>query len=562
MTTSMESHCISFREIPQTTKLFLTFLEDFNRVARYYGFRPSVSGVEEAAQQVSLDANVRQGVIEVLREQNRRLCGDGKLDEAASRNLGRLANGAVAIVTGQQVGLFSGPAYSFYKAVTAVAWADELSRRGIEAVPIFWLATEDHDLAEINHAAWTTRTGLAEFTLPLGETEQGRRVGEIPLGPAITAPVVTAIDTLEGEFSGEVARALRESYTPGDTYGSSYGKLMSRLVSGRGIIFLDPLDSRLHKFAARIYRRALDDSNPIRDELLTRSKELEREGFHAQVKVTRESTLLFYNVDGIRHPLRQRNGKFYAGSGTFSADELRSAIELAPEDFTPNVLLRPIVQDTLLPTAAYIGGPAEIAYMAQAQVLYQRLLGRMPAMLPRASFTIIEQPVARLMKKYGLDFRDVIRGRQRLRSKMELKSLPRALAARFEKDEKYLRKLMQTYRNPFQKLDGTLNGARDISERKILHQFLKLKAKAGRAEGFRTGVLDRHERTLVAQLYPHRGLQERTLSALPWLATYGPEFLDGLAQLSAIGSSPNESSGKQAPPNFVACAHQHHILFT
>jgi bacillithiol synthase len=561
MTNSIESHCISFREIPQTTKLFLTFLEDFDRVARYYGFRPSLAGAEEAAREVRLDPEIRRGVIEVLREQNARFSNEGKLDEATSRNLARLANGAVAVVTGQQVGLFSGPAYSFYKAITAVAYADELSRHGVEAVPVFWVATEDHDLAEINHAAWATHNGVAEFTLPLGETEEGRRVGEIPLGAAITAQVVTAVGTLEGEFSGEVARALRESYTPGDTYGSAYAKLVSRLVSGRGIIFLNPLDPRLHRFAAGVCHRALEEADGLREELIGRSKELERGGFHAQVKVARESTLLFYNVDGIRHPLRQRNQKFYAGRAVFSAEDLRAAIDRAPEDFTPNVLLRPIVQDTLLPTAAYIGGPAEIAYMAQAQILYRRLLGRMPAMLPRASFTVIEPPIARLMKKYGLDFRDLIRGRQELRSKMELKSLPQRLTGRFEKDEKSLRKLLQGYRDPFQKLDGTLNGALGISERKILHQFLKLKAKAGRAEGFRTGVLDRHERILVDQLYPHRGLQERTLSALPWLAAYGPEFLDDLAQLSAVGSSPHDSSGKKAP-NAVACAHQHHVLST
>ena len=157
---------------------------------------------------------------------------------------------------------------------------------------------------------------------------------------------------------------------------------------------------------------------------MARSKELERGGFHAQVKVARESTLLFYNVDGIRQPLRQRNGKYFAGGATFTADELRAAIEKTPEAFTPNVLLRPVVQDTLLPTAAYVGGPAEIAYMAQAQVVYRQLLGRMPAMLPRASFTIIEPAVARLLKKYGLDFRDMLRGRQYLRARMEVKSLP------------------------------------------------------------------------------------------------------------------------------------------
>jgi bacillithiol synthase len=561
MTASMETHCISFREIPQTTRLFATFLEDFGRVARYFGHAPSVAGAISASKEVQLDPVVRQGVVEVLREQNQRFGGTATLDQEIARNLDRLANGAVAIVTGQQVGLFTGPAYSFYKAVTAAAYAEELTHQGIEAVPVFWLATEDHDLAEINHAAWTTRTGLAEFALPVGEGEEGRRVGEIPLGAAITAPIVTAVDTLEGPHAADVARALRESYAPDETYGSAYGKLIARLVAGRGIIFLDPLDSRLHHFAAGVYRRVLDDADSLRDTLLARSKELERGGFHAQVKVARESTLLFYNVDGIRQPLRQRNGKFFAGDAIFSGEELRSAIANTPEAFTPNVLLRPVVQDTLLPTAAYIGGPAEIAYMAQAQVVYQHLLGRMPAILPRASFTIIEPPVARLLKKYGLDFRDVIRGRQHLRARMEMKSLPRALAGRFEKDEKSLRKLLAAYQKPLERLDGTLAGALGLAERKILHQFLKLKSKAGRAENFRTGVLDRHERMLLDALYPHRGLQERTLSALPWLAAYGPEFLDDLSELSAIGAS-GAAPVDERSANATPCAHQHHVLFT
>jgi bacillithiol synthase len=561
MTTFMETHCISFRDIPQTTKVFATFLEDFGRVARYYGQSPSLAGVIAAAKEVQLDPVVRRGVVEVLREQNKRFGGTDALDEHIARNLDRLANGAVAIVTGQQVGLFTTPAYSFYKAMTAVAYAEELTRQGIEAVPIFWVATEDHDLAEINHAAWTTRTGLAEFALPVGAGEEGRRVGEIKLGEAIAAPVVTAVDTLEGPYAGDVARALRESYAPDETYGSAYAKLMARLVAGRGTIFLDPLDARLHHFAAGIYRRALDEADTLRETLLARSKELERGGFHAQVKVARESTLLFYNVDGIRQPLRRRNGKYFAGSAAFSGDELRAAIEKTPEAFTPNVLLRPVVQDTLLPTAAYVGGPAEIAYMAQAQVVYRELLGRMPAMLPRASFTIIEPAVARLLKKYGLDFRDMMRGRQYLRARMEMKSLPRRLAKRFERDEKALRKLLQGYRKSFERLDGTLKGALALTERKMLHQFLNLKRKAGRAENFRTGVLDRHERILVDALYPHRGLQERTLSALPWLATYGPEFLDDLTQLSAIGVSGAPPSGKQSA-SATPCAHQHHVIYT
>jgi uncharacterized protein YllA (UPF0747 family) len=167
----------------------------------------------------------------------------------------------------------------------------------------------------------------------------------------------------------------------------------------------------------------------------------------------------------------------------------------------------------------------------------------MPAILPRAAFTLVEPAIARLLTKYGLDVRDVMRGRQHLRGKMEQKSLPRALARRFEADDKALHKVLKGYRKPLERLDRTLLGALDAAERKILHQFLKLKRKAGRAENFRTGVLDRHERLLLDALYPHRDLQERTLSALPFVASNGSELLDTLSH------------------DVNLSAPQHHILF-
>jgi hypothetical protein len=188
--------------------------------------------------------------------------------------------------------------------------------------------------------------------------------------------------------------------------------------------------------------------------------------------------------------------------------------------------------------------------------------------LPRASFTLVEPPIARLLKKYGLDFRDVMRGRQRLRGRMEMKSLPRALAGRFAADEKALRRLLEAYRKPLAHLDRTLTGALDSAERKMMHQFLKLKGKAGRAENFRTGILDRHERILVDALYPHRGLQERTLSALPALAAYGPELLDDLAGVSVMSgpaaepvASADAEAEAEASAKAQPCSHQHHILF-
>jgi bacillithiol biosynthesis cysteine-adding enzyme BshC len=543
MSTSMEPHCLPFHELPHTTKLFAAYTSDFERVERYFSHPPTEDGVLAAAARVRLDAETRRTVVEVLREQNARLAPDSEVPPETRKNLDRLAAGAVAIVTGQQVGLFSGPAYSIYKAVTVLRWAEAITRRGTDAVPIFWLATEDHDLAEVNHSDWNTPEGLTRFELPMRNEDNGCRVGEVLLGTPIKSLVARASAALSGPYAADYAAALGDSYSPRATYGSAFGKLMARLLAGRGIIFIDPLDERLHRLSAGVYRRALDEAAVLQAQLIARSKELEHSGFHAQVKVTRETTLLFYNVEKRRQPLRLHNGIFTAGRATFSLDELRAAIEKSPEAFTANVLLRPVIQDTILPTVAYVGGPAEIAYMAQNEIVYKALLGRMPAILPRAGFTLIDPPIARLLKKYGLEIRDVFRGRQYLRKLMERKSLPRRLASRFDVDEKFLRRILNKYRKPFERLDRTLMGALDSSGRKMLHQLLKLKEKAGRAQNLRTGVLDRHERMILDALYPHRDLQERTLSALPWLATYGPELLDQL----------REHSNLSAP--------QHHLLF-
>jgi bacillithiol synthase len=548
---SVESHCIPFREIPHTAKLLQSFLEDFTRVSSYYAHPPTTAGIDAAAREVRLAPAVRSAVVEVLREQNRRFGPGNAIDSVTARNLDRLAAGAAAIVTGQQVGLFCGPAYTFYKALSAVRCVQETTSRGIDSVPIFWLASEDHDLAEVNHVFWNTRNGLAKYELPAKEEDAGRHVGEVLLGNAIEAIVAMAAESLEGPFASEVGTALRESYTPGETYGSAFGKLLARLLAGQGIIFMDPLDTRFHRLAAHVYSQALDESDSLREALLARSKDLEGAGFHAQVKVTRETTLLFYKVNGRREPLRSHNGKFVAGTAEFSREQLTAALKDAPESFTPSALLRSVVQDTLLPTAAYIGGPAELAYMAQTQVNYEKILGRMPAILPRASFTIVEQPIARFLAQYGLDIRDLFAGVQHLRAKMVQKSLTAGLASRFEAGEAALRNLLAEFKEPLDRLDPTLVEALQSSERKMLHQFEQLRAKAGRAENFRSGVLERHERILVDSLYPNGGLQERTLCALPMLASNGPGLVDTLLRFSSFGES---ADGRP-------CFHQHQILF-
>jgi bacillithiol biosynthesis cysteine-adding enzyme BshC len=527
----MECHCISPAELPGTTRLYSAFLSDFAGVSQFYRHPPNKNGIEEAAREIRIEDSVRAAVVEVLRQQNRALGAD----DATSHNLDRLLDGAFAVVTGQQVGLFGGPAYSVYKALTAVHVARELSERGVNAVPVFWLATEDHDLAEVDHCFFPKRGGFERFDLPVTGLAD-RRVGDVRLGEAVAPLSAQAAALLEGSCSEEVGRWITECYAPEETFGPAFGKLMARIFGGRGLIFLDPMSAKLHRLSLPTMHRAAKEHKALSAELVGRSEALEKAGFHAQVKVTEQSTLVFRIVGGQRIPMRAAKGGFTVGNRTESIDEALNALEERPEEFSPSALLRPVIQDTLLPTVAYIAGAAEAAYHAQTSQLYERLLGRAPAILPRASFTLVPAHVSNLLKKYNLTATDILQGRHKLRARMEAEALPGALSARFDESEQSIKALVEGLRESIAKLDQTLVGALDTTSEKMLYQLNGLRAKAGRAEGFRTGVLNTHENEIASWLFPENALQERFFGLLSFLATVGPELLDHLDRQIKTGS--------------------------
>src|SRR5438445_10826563 len=199
---------------------------------------------------------------------------------------------------------------------------------------------------------------------------------------------------------------------------------------------MDPLDDGLHKVAAPLYQHALAERDALNAKLLQRGKDLDRAGFDAQVKVTARSTLLFRMDEGGRQVVTASAGKFQSGEKTWEREELVHKTHTEPEKFSPNALFRPVVQDYLLPTAAYIAGPAEIAYFAQSEVVYRHLLGRMPVLLPRAGFTLVDAKADKLMRKYELAVEDVWSGSQDLRHKMERRSVSSALAEKFDGNQK------------------------------------------------------------------------------------------------------------------------------
>src|SRR3984957_8447286 len=407
--------CISipFQRLPHQPKLFLRFLNDFSSVSQFSPHAPSLEAIQQAAKSLDYPDSRRKEVAAVLRETNTSL-GSG---EATVKNIDRLANGAVAVVSGQQVGLFGGPAYAFYKALSAIQIAHELTESGIDAVPIFWMATEDHDLDEVRHVSWFHAGKRTRFELP-AEEKPGNPVGRVKLGPAIEEITKLASELLGGASSTSVAKYLQESYTSGETYGSAFGKLFARVFADYGLILVDPLDARLHRIAAPIFRKVLTDRAALNAKLQQRDKDLESGGFEPQVKPPTETPLLFQIRAGVRQPIVYQGeragqaGAFKIGDLTLSEADVLKLADAAPETLSPNALLRPVVQDYLFPTVAFCTGSAEISYLAQSEVLYRDILGHMPVLLPRADFTILDAKADKLLQKYRLCIENLWGGTQ------------------------------------------------------------------------------------------------------------------------------------------------------
>jgi bacillithiol biosynthesis cysteine-adding enzyme BshC len=523
--------CVSipFRRLPHQPKLFVRLIDDYSNVKQFYPHPPNMDAVKQVASSLDYPAERRREVARVLREQNAALGASA----AAMSNLEKLEQGAVAVVSGQQVGLFGGPAYAFYKALTAIQLAEELSEAGIPAVPIFWMATEDHDLDEVRHVTWFDSGKLMRFELP-ADAAGGRPVGRVQLGPAIEEKVMKAVDLLSGPASETISQILQQSYQPEETYGSAFGKMFSQLFAEQGLILLDPLDARLHRIAAPLYKKAIADREELNDKLLQRGQELERAGYEAQVKVTAKSTLLFTIRDGVRQPVAASNAHFKSGEASWTREEALRLAEASPETFSANALFRPVVQDYLLPTAAYLGGPAEIAYFAQSSVIYEHVLGRMPVVLPRAGFTILDAKAEKLLQKYGLCIENLWAGPQELRRKMESVSVPPALSENFDRDKAQVESTLAELGAQIEKLDPTLAGAVSTARNKIGFQLEKLRRKTGRALDQKSGLLADHERFLESLLYPNKSLQSRELCFLPFLARWG---MDGLSELQKLSGS-------------------------
>jgi bacillithiol biosynthesis cysteine-adding enzyme BshC len=524
---SVKAHCLPFSQIPHTTRLFIDFLQYCSHIHPFYPRSPHFGEwLKEEAPKISYDSSRRKRVTTILERQNK--SWDASPHTLA--NLDRLRKGAAAVVTGQQVGLFGGPMFAIYKALTAVKLAEEATAAGVDAVPVFWLATYDHDLAEVNHVAIPGPDSVLQVLTTTSHNVPGAPVSAVRLGDEIV-PLVEQATKLLGD--SEAAQFVRESYCPGESLGTAFARLYARIFAEWGVIVLDASDGELDRVAEPMFQAAVERADELETALLARGKALEAAGYHQQVKVNPSSVLLFTIREGARTPIHRRgsggNSEFFTGAGAaaekLSQAELISRIASSPEQFSPNVLLRPIIQDYLLPTLAYTGGAAEAAYFAQAGAVYEALLGRVTPIVPRFSATIVEPKMQRLLERHGISVPDVFNGPEALRSQLAENGLPKDLQAAFDAAEKSLDAHLSNVKEKLVKLDRTLVDAAETARSKIEYQLERLHTQAGRAEAQKSELVARHAELLSQALYPDKGLQERGVGGIYFLARYGPEFL-------------------------------------
>lgn len=511
----MVSGCLRHTELPNTSRIYSDFLYHFDRVTRFYRYNPAdPEAYRQAAASIDYPADRRRALVEALREQN----GD-------SPALAKLAEpGTVAVVTGQQVGLFSGPCYTIYKALTAARLAAQLNESGIPAVAVFWLATEDHDFAEVNHAYSLTAGSEVVRHEVNGPGTDHTPVGDIPIAEFPLAELEQALAGFP--FADDVLAVVRDSYRPGATMGGAFQALLGRLLAELGLLFLDPMKPAIRAIAAPLVAEAVTATETLIDRVVIRNKELADAGYHAQVHVEPKTSLVFLLENGKRYTLRRSGDTYGYDGGKLTAAELAARAD----HLSPNALLRPVVQDYLLPTVAQIGGPAELAYLAQTEVIYEVLERPAPVVVPRSGFTLLDSRSVKLLDRYRMTLPEVLDSPEAVRTRVAHRLVPEGLGDSMNLSRQAIERVLNGLVDEVGAFDRTLGDAATKSRTKILYQLTKIDAKTAREALRRDERAQKEAAYLSHSIYPEKHLQERLFTILPFLAKHGMDLIGRLEE--------------------------------
>ena len=514
----MTVDCYPISLLPRQSRLFLDYTSSHEPIAPFFVSTPWSHDWKNAVP--AQDAEHRNALADALRAQNQSWGAGAKTLE----NIERLRNGAGAVVTGQQVALFGGPLFTILKAATIIERA-----RAAGAVPVFWLAAEDHDQAEADHVTLPSRHALHTLRLEREEAHAGQPVGPLKLGAQVTAVVERAAELIGGTPEFDL---LAASYTPDATFASAFARLVAGIFAEYGLVVIDASTREFHALGAPVLRYAIEHAEELETALHQRDLLLAERGYHAQVLVAAGSSLLFLiDENGARVPLRRKNGTWIAGKATYATQDLLRILEETPERVSPNALLRPVFQDLVLPTMAYVGGPAEVAYFAQSRVVYEAILGRTTPVFPRLSATLIEPAMAKVMAQHELSLADILEGHpDELAHRLGARAIPIEGKKRLAATGNALDAELEALLAWTQSLDAGLARAAGVAASKMRYQMNRLRRLAANYQLQREASIRRHVDTLSFNLFPDRHPQERVIGGVAYLSRYGGALIDTLVE--------------------------------
>jgi bacillithiol biosynthesis cysteine-adding enzyme BshC len=522
---------IDFRKIPGTTKLFSDFLYDFGKVERFYAgdFRKDKNYLR-VFKSIKERKYPREKLSSILGQQSRRF---GSPEEGFKNIELLIEPDSLVIFTGQQVGLFGGPLFTIYKAISIIKLAQELSFRFSRSfIPIFWLDSEDHDFEEVRSTYIIDKENqLKEIRYSPSKIPSGEPMYKVVLEEEINSCVEKLTSSLHPtEFKNEVTQELVNCYSRGESISNSFAKWMVRLLGKYGLVIADPGDKELRKLAVDFFLKEID--NPGRSMGLVREtgKTLESSGYHQQVVKSEEMVNLFLEVKEKRSTLKWSGESIQIDGADrkLSQKELRQMIEEEPERLSPNVLLLPLMRSYLFPTAAYIGGPGEISYYAQLKSVFDFFDIPMPIVYPRASVTLIEDKIKQLLQKYSLEFIDLFQDPEILINSILKEKFPDPLENTLEKKRNEILKILDSLEQELISSEPTLKQNLETTRGKIDYELKRLGEKLFQAYRQKDQTLKEQVYKAKKNLFPDNKLQERVLNLVPYLIKYGFEFVDFL----------------------------------
>jgi len=505
------------------SELYLDFVSG-RETARHFYTPDNLSAVA-----ARLDGAVyaRDRTADILRRQNQ-AWGAGEPTLAAIERLRDPR--AVAVFAGQQAGLFGGPLLVQIKALGIIQAARRIGRElGRPAVPIFWIAADDHDFAEINHT-WVPDRAAAEpvkIVYPTAPAEAAP-AAEIRFADAeaLAAAKARLREALgETEFTPALYGLIDRCYTPEETFVGAFAKLMTALLGEFGLVLFSPADPEAKALAAPLLQALAERHEEVRALVGRTNENLRSHGYHVQVEKKDESVHLFFARDGRRPVLRQSGGGFRIGDRAVTAADLRAMIAQEPERFSPDVLTRPVMQSWLFPAAAQHGGPSEIAYFAQVTPLFE-LFGRpAPVYRARPSATFVERRYEAMMAQHRITLEELAGDIEQVVNRVTAESFPPDLEQAFGEARREVRERFEALAAQTLGFDPQLQSAAAQAAGRIDFQIVQFEGKVFAAHKRRLGEVRERLYRLHRVLYPHRGLQERALNIGYFLAKFGPAFV-------------------------------------